>query len=117
MSSLKRALALNDAEVIANGEEAAKLAGEGIAATTLDGGAIIRGAFALRAIPVAHEPILAESLPRITAFAVNDQILNTADLFQESLLAFAGIEGLALPVMESFLTELTVMDFARGPRP
>lgn len=69
------------------------------------------------ALPVTHEPILSDSLPRCTAFLVNERVLNPSDSFQSSLFAFEGVELLVLPVMAPFLTELTVVDFARRMRP
>lgn len=117
MEPLKRILALSGADVVTNGEVAATLRAEGIAATMIEEGPLTVGAFRLHAIPTAHEAILADSLPRHTAFLVNEQVLNCGDSFQEPLLPFAGVEVLVLPVMAPYLTELGVVDFAKRMRP
>ena len=118
LDPLKRILALSGADVITNGEVAAQLRDEGIDATTIEDGTHTAGAFALRAIPTPHEAILADTLPRHTAFLVNDQVLNCGDSFGDPLLPYAGVEVLVMPVMAPFLTEVGAFDFARrmGPR-
>ncbi len=117
LEPLKRILALSGADVVTNGEVAAQLRDEGIDATTIEDGKHTAGAFTLRAIPTGHEAILADTLPRHTAFLVNDRVLNAGDSFQDPLLSFAGVETLVLPVMAPFLTEVGAVDFARRMRP
>jgi L-ascorbate metabolism protein UlaG (beta-lactamase superfamily) len=117
LEPLKRILALSGAEVVTNGEVAAQLRDQGIDATTLEEGTHTAGTFTLRAIPTSHEAILADTLPRHTAFLVNEQVLNAGDSFQDPLLPFAGVETLVLPVMAPFLTEVGAIDFARRMRP
>lgn len=75
------------------------------------------GPFAVRALPVRHEPILAQEIPTILAFVVNDRFLNPGDSFDERLRQFSGIEALALPVMAPFLTEIGAFDFAKAMHP
>lgn len=75
------------------------------------------GAFTVRALPVRHEPILAEEIPTVLAFLVNDRFLNPGDSFDERLHRYSGIEGLALPVMAPFLTEIGAFDFAKAMHP
>jgi L-ascorbate metabolism protein UlaG (beta-lactamase superfamily) len=104
-------------QVVGNSEVRDKLAGEGIAVEVFEDGIRQFGAFELRAIPVPHEPILAKETPRVTAFLVNDRLLNCGDSFDDALLAHAGVEVLALPVMAPYLTELKVMAFAKAMRP
>lgn len=116
-TSLKRILESSSATVIGNSEVVATLRGEGIVATEFEEGTRQVGAFTLRAVPVQHEPILSGTLPRTTTFLVNDRVLNPSDSFGDPLLEFAGIDALVLPVMAPFLTELTVVDFARRMRP
>lgn len=115
--ALKKILALSGADVVANGEVTEILRGEGIDATTVEEEAHTAGAFRLLAIPTPHEAILAPSLPRHTAFLVNERVLNCADSFGEPLLAHAGVETLIMPVMAPFLTEVGAFDFARRMRP
>ena len=75
------------------------------------------GAFTLRAIPTPHEAILADTVPRHTAFLVDDRVLNCADSFADPLLPYAGVEVLIMPVMAPFLTEVGAATFARRMRP
>jgi L-ascorbate metabolism protein UlaG (beta-lactamase superfamily) len=117
VDSLRRILALSDACVIANAEVASKLQGEGIGAVLLDEGRRQVGPFTLQAIPAQHEAILSDSLPRNTAFLVNERVLNPGDSFQPPLLAFKGVDLLILPIMAPWLTELAAADFARRMRP
>jgi L-ascorbate metabolism protein UlaG (beta-lactamase superfamily) len=89
LASLKQILALSGADVITNNEVAAQLRDEGIDATTVEDGTHTAGAFTLRAIPTPHEAILSDTLPRHTAFLVNEQVLNCGDSFGEPLLPHA----------------------------
>lgn len=117
LEPLKQILALSGADVVTNGEVAATLRDEGIDATTLEEGTLTAGAFRLRAIPTPHEAILADTVPRHTAFLVDERVLNCGDSFAEPLLPYAGVEVLIMPVMAPFLTEVGAFDFARRMRP
>jgi L-ascorbate metabolism protein UlaG (beta-lactamase superfamily) len=117
LEPLKRILALSGADIVTNGEVAAILHGEGIDVTTIEEGTLTAGAFTLRAIPTPHEAILADTVPRHTAFLVNDRVLNGGDSFADPLLPFAGVEVLIMPVMAPFLTEVGAAAFARRMRP
>ncbi|MEA2691389.1 MAG: hypothetical protein QOJ16_776 [Acidobacteriota bacterium] len=117
MESLKPILAKSGAAVIANGEVAAKLRKEGIEAIVLDEGTRQAGPFVLRAIAAQHEPILSDTLPRNTAFLVNERVLNPGDSLAPSLAEWKGVELLILPVMAPFLTEVGVAAFARQMEP
>jgi L-ascorbate metabolism protein UlaG (beta-lactamase superfamily) len=117
LEPLKQILALSGADVVTNGEVAVILHDEGIDATTIEEGTLSAGAFTLRAIPTPHEAILADTVPRHTAFLVNDRVLNCADSFADPLLPFAGVEVLIMPVMAPFLTEVGAAAFARRMRP
>ncbi len=117
LENLKQILALSNAEIITNGEVAETLAREGIAATVVEEGPHTAGPVRLLAIPTPHEPILAPSTPRHTAYLVNDRILNCADSFGDPLLAHAGMEILIMPVMAPFLTEVGAFAFAQRMRP
>ena len=117
LEPLKRILALSGADVITNGEVAAQLRDQEIDATTIEEGTHSAGAFILRAIPTGHEAILADTLPRHTAFLVNERVLNVGDSFQDPLLPYAGVEVMVMPVMAPFLTEVGAVDFARRMRP
>ena len=117
LDPLKRILALSGADVVTNGEVAAILGGEGIDATTIEEGTLTVGAFTLRAIPTPHEAILADTVPRHTAFLVDDRVLNCGDSFADPLLPYAGVEVLIMPVMAPFLTEVGAADFARRMHP
>lgn len=115
-AALKTILA-GGGQVVGNAEVRDKLAGEGITVKVFEEGVRRFGAFELRAIPVPHEPILAKETPQVTAFLVNGRLLNCGDSFDDALLAHAGVEALALPVMAPYLTELKVMAFAKAMRP
>ena len=117
LAALEQILTLSGARVIGNGEVAATLQEHGIEVTIIDEGPLTAGAFTLVAIPTPHEPILAASIPRHTAFLVNERVLNCADSFAAPLLPYAGVEVLVLPVMAPFLTEVGVFDFVRRMRP
>lgn len=62
-------------------------------------------------------PILADSLPRNTAFLVDERVLNVGDSFDPALLEHKGVEVLVLPVMAPYLTELIAYDFGRRMEP
>ena len=117
LEPLKQILALSGADVVTNGEVAAILDDEGIAATTIEEGTLTAGAFRLRAIPTPHEAILADTVPHHTAFLVNDRVLNCGDSFADPLLPYAGVDVAIMPVMAPFLTEVGVAAFARRMRP
>jgi len=119
LEPLKRILALSGAGVVTNGEVAAVLRDQGIDASMIEieDGTHTAGAFTLQAIPTGHEAILADTVPRHTAFLVNERVLNAGDSFQAPLLPFAGVETLVMPVMAPFLTEVGAVDFARRMRP
>jgi L-ascorbate metabolism protein UlaG (beta-lactamase superfamily) len=117
IENLKQILALSGAAIITNGEVAETLSKEGIDATMVDEGPHDAGPFRLLAIPTPHEPILAPSTPRHTAYLVNGRVLNCADSFGAPLLAHAGVEILAMPVMAPFLTEVGAFAFAQRMRP
>jgi L-ascorbate metabolism protein UlaG (beta-lactamase superfamily) len=117
LEPLKQILALSGADVVTNGEVAAILQDQGIAATTIEEGTLTAGAFTLRAIPTPHEAILADTVPRHTAFLVDDRVLNCGDSFADPLLPYAGVEVLIMPVTAPFLTEVGAAAFARSMRP
>ena len=115
--AVKEIVANNDLEIIANQEVADKLVGESFEVTVFKEGKRQFGAFHLQAIPVAHEPILADSVPEVTAFLINETILNPADSFSDDLLQFKGCELLICPIMAPFLTEVRAFEFMRSIAP
>ena len=114
---LRRIVSGSGARVLGNGEVAATLGEHGIAVEVVEDGARQVGPFTLEAIPAAHEPILSESLPRVTAWLINGRVLNPSDSFDARLERHAGTELLLVPVMAPYLTELGVMDFVRRMKP
>lgn len=94
----------------------AKLREAGLNAEVFESGKRELGPFAVEALKVRHEPILADEIPEIAAFVVNDRFLNPGDSFDKALHRLAGIEILALPVMAPFLTEIAVYKFAKTMR-
>ncbi len=117
VEALKQIVAQSGAIVVANSKVAANLQAQNIPVTIMEEGSQQFGGFTLQAIPTKHEPILAEELPPVTAFLVNNRVLNPGDSFQPSLFGFEGVELLILPVMAPWLTELAVFDFARRMKP
>ena len=117
VAALKRILDLSNADVIGNSEVASVLEPEGISVRRLDDGPLQVGPFSLRAIPTPHEPILTGTLPRHTAYLVNDRVLNSVDSFGPALDEFAGVDLLIMPVMAPFLTEVGAFAFAQRMRP
>ena len=103
--------------LLANGEAVKALREKGFKPTTFETGEQTFGAFRLQAIPTPHAPILAKATPRVTAFRVNERLLNIGDSLDGGLHAFAGTEILAMPVMAPFLTELDVYEFAKAMKP
>lgn len=117
LPALKEIVEASGAPVLSNGEVAAKLGAEGIEVDVFEEGTRQVGTFSLQAIPTEHEPILSDELPQHTAFLVDERVLNPGDSFRDTLLPFAGVELLVLPVMAPFLTELGAVDFAHRMRP
>ena len=117
VAALTKIVALRQAVIISNREVAAELKEHGLTVQIHEEGNLDLGAFQLRAIPVQHEAILDSPLPQMTAWLVNEKVLNPADSFAPNLLQFAGVELLVLPVTAPFLTELVVADFALKMRP
>lgn len=117
LPAIKEIVANNDLEIIANQEVADKLIGESFNVTVFDEGKRQFGTFNLQAIPVAHEPILADSLPAVTAFYINESILNPADSFSDDLLQFKGCDLLICPIMAPFLTEVRAFTFMKAMAP
>lgn len=115
--ALKQIVELSGAIVIANSESAEKIRAEAVAVTVVEDGSKTFGAFRLHAIPAKHQPILADSLPQNTGFAVNERLLNGGDSFDPALEAQRGIDTLAVPVLAPYLTELQVMDYVRRVQP
>jgi L-ascorbate metabolism protein UlaG (beta-lactamase superfamily) len=117
VDALKQIVALSGAEVWSTGEVAEKLKPAGINVNEISEGNFQLGPFALNAIEVPHEPILADHLPQMFAFLIDGRVLNTADSFSEKLLKFRGVDLLMTPVMAPFLTELTVARFVEAMQP
>ncbi|PIB92837.1 MBL fold metallo-hydrolase [Caulobacter sp. FWC2] len=103
--------------ILANGEAAKALREKGFSPTIFEHGQQTFGPFRLVAIPTPHAPILAKETPIVTAFKVNEGLLNVGDSLDPGLHRFADTEILAMPVMAPFLTELDVFAFAKAMRP
>lgn len=117
VDALTKIVALSGAEVWSTGEVAEKLKPAGVRVREIEQGNLQLGRFTLQAIPVAHEPILADHLPSMFAFLIDGKVLNTVDSFSDKLLAFQGVELLMLPVMAPFLTEMTIARFVEKMQP
>jgi L-ascorbate metabolism protein UlaG (beta-lactamase superfamily) len=117
VESLRKILDKSGATVLTNGEVAETLRKKGVSAVVHEEGMRQAGSFTLRAIPAKHEPILAEELPKNTAFLVNERVLNPGDSFDPALLEWKGVELLLFPAMAPFLTELAAYDFVKRMQP
>ncbi len=117
VDALTKIVALSKATVWSTEEVAEKLAPVGVEVQAIEEGGLQVGTFALQAIAVAHEPILADHIPSMFAFLIDGKVLNTVDSFSDKLLAFRGVDLLMLPVMAPFLTELTVARFVEKMQP
>ncbi|WP_116106096.1 MBL fold metallo-hydrolase [Lewinella sp. IMCC34191] len=117
LPAIKQIVANNDLEIIANQEVADKLQGESFEVTVFEEGKRQFGAFHLEAVPVSHEPILSDTMPVVTAFYINDSVLNPGDSFSEDLLRFRGCDVLLCPIMAPFLTEVQAFDFMTKMQP
>lgn len=117
IAALQQIVSQSNAAVIGNRAVASSLAQHGIAVTVLEDTIQQIGPFTVQAMPAQHEPILSDTLPRNTAFLVNDRVLNPGDSFDPTLLAHRGVEVVLLPIMAPWLTELAVADFLRHLRP
>jgi L-ascorbate metabolism protein UlaG (beta-lactamase superfamily) len=117
VKALQEILALSKATVISNQDVAGVLHKEGIEVKLHEEGTMQAGAFTLKALAAAHQPILSPTIPPNTAYLVNDRVLNPGDSFDTSLLPWKGTEVLILPVMAPFLTEVEALAFARRMEP
>ncbi|WP_116126803.1 MBL fold metallo-hydrolase [Lewinella sp. IMCC34183] len=104
-------------ELIANAETAERLRAEGLPVTVVAEGAARFGAFELEALPVDHQPILADHRPQVTAFRVNGRLVNPADSFSDDLLRWKGCALLCCPVLAPFLTEVDAFAFMERMAP
>jgi L-ascorbate metabolism protein UlaG (beta-lactamase superfamily) len=115
--NLRKILVLSNAEIYANEEVGAILKKEKIKFSLIKIGKDSIGPFQMEFFQVEHEPILDSPLPQMTAFTVDEKVLNPADSFTEKLASFKGIELLLLPIMAPFATEINVAKFADSISP
>lgn len=117
LDALRAIVGERSPRIFAGDKVVATLQVAGFAAEAVSEGNIDLGPFAMRALPVRHEPILADERPIVWAFVVNENFLNPGDSFDAALHQFAGVEAMALPVMAPFLTEIAAYEFAKTMRP
>ena len=116
--SLKEILANNEnAVVLANSDAAKMLAEKGIAAEVFETGERAVGGFMIEALDAPHEAILADELPKNTAYIIDGKILHPGDSYSKSLYARKGSQILCLPTMAPWATEIGTFDFAVGMSP
>jgi L-ascorbate metabolism protein UlaG (beta-lactamase superfamily) len=116
--SLKQIVKNNpNAVILGNTEIVAKLAENGIVAEVFESGQIVVSSFVLEAFDAPHEPLLADELPRNTAYLVDGNILHPGDSLSKNLFGLKNTSILALPMMAPWTTELQVYDFARQMSP
>jgi L-ascorbate metabolism protein UlaG (beta-lactamase superfamily) len=115
--NIKKILAINNIPVYTNAQVGNALGKEGIKYTVWDDGIHHIGPFKLQAITAAHEPILGNPLPQMTAFIINDKILHPVDSMADTLLVYQGIELLILVSMAPFATEVRIAAFADKIQP
>ncbi len=117
VEALRRIVALSGADVLTNRETAQWLETEGLHPTVVEDGTHVAGPFTVRAVSASHEAILSESLPLNTAYIVNERVLNPGDSFSPTLIDYAGVASLILPVTAPWLTEVDAFTFAKMMRP
>ncbi|PPK88047.1 L-ascorbate metabolism protein UlaG (beta-lactamase superfamily) [Neolewinella xylanilytica] len=115
--AIRTIIASHQPEIIGNQEVADRLQRDAIEVTVFDEGKRQFGAFQLEALPVAHQPILSEKVPTVTAFLINGTILNPGDSFSDDLLRFKGCELLFCPIMAPFLKEVEAFEFMKRMEP
>ena len=116
--SLKQILDNNEnAVVLANSDIAEMLSEKDIETEVFETGKRVIGSFVLEAYDAPHEPILADELPRNTAYLIDKNILHPGDSLSKNLFGLKGTQILCLPTMAPWSTELQVYDFAREMSP
>ncbi len=89
---------------------------ESIACTIFEEGEKIVESLRVRAIPAAHQPLLAP-VPQNTAFLVNELFLTAGDSINQSLHAFSGTQVLALPILAPWANVRPVATFLEAMKP
>ena len=116
--SLKQILDNNEnAVVLANSDIAEMLSEKDIETEVFETGKRVIGNFVLEAYDAPHDPILADKLPRNTAYLIDKNILHPGDSLSKNLFGLKGTQILCLPTMAPWSTELQVYDFAREMSP
>ena len=104
--SLKEILENNEnAVVLANSDIEKMLAEKDIEAELFESGERAVGSFVIKAIDAPHEKILADELPKNTAYIVDAQILHPGDSYSKNLYERKGMPILCLPTMAPWTTE------------
>jgi len=110
--NIKKILAINPVPVYANDEVSKALTAEGINHRVWQDGVHYLGPFKLQAITAAHELILNNPLPLMTAFIINDKVLHPVDSMDDALLKYAGMKLLIMVSMAPFASEPRIAAFA-----
>ncbi len=111
--SLKKILDNNEkAVVLANSDIKKMLAEKDIEAELLESGEKAVGSFVIEALDAPHEKILADELPKNTAYIIDGNILHPGDSYSIKLYERKGTQILCLPTMAPWTTELQTFDFA-----
>jgi L-ascorbate metabolism protein UlaG (beta-lactamase superfamily) len=117
VTALKIILANNPHAVLyTNASVRDMLAGENIFVELFESGTKQVGAFEIQAIAAEHERLLTP-VPHNTAYLINTTLLHPGDSFHESLLAYAGIPVLALPLIAPWADKVRIAEFATALQP
>lgn len=103
--------------VLGNSEIVGKLAEKDIKAEVFESGQLVISSFVLEAFDAPHEPLLADRIPRNTAYLIDGNILHPGDSLSKNLYGLTNTPILALPMMAPWATELQIYDFARQMSP
>jgi len=114
---LNKIVELSKADIYTNAQVSKEILAAGLECKLIPEGDITIGPFNLKAISVKHEPLLDSPIPEMTALVIDGKVLHPVDSFEESLMAYKGIEVLILPTMAPFTTEIKIADFADRLKP
>lgn len=106
-----------NAVVLANSEINKKLVEKDIKSEVFETGERDVCGFNLKAFDAPHEKLLADEIPKNTAYTVDEQILHPGDSLSKNLYDLKGIPILCLPLMAPWETELQTFDFAKQLAP
>ncbi|MBA3788843.1 MBL fold metallo-hydrolase [Patescibacteria group bacterium] len=115
--ALKIIVEMSGATIVTNEEVQKALEAADVQTTFVTGLNYETSEFKIEGIAAAHANILSDTLPKNTAYLINQVLLVPGDSFSETLTQLGGVEVLLLPIMAPWMTELSVAEFARLVHP